>query len=142
MQAQYILSLEKVGKLFPTFLTDLNSVKKTFKALKDISMRIQKEYKPSGSAWGVPIVPKWQYFKNLLYVAPFLLHRKTKGNREFDLVPETPIEEESAATEEAEYIEAGMSEWLDHLTLVHRVPGSKPPLDLSKCVRREVASYL
>ncbi len=27
-----------------------------------------------------------------------------------------------------------MAEWLDHLTLVQRVPGSKPPSDLSqKC---------
>ncbi len=68
-------------------------------------MRVRKEYKPSGSAGGVPIEPKWPYFKNLLYLAPFLLHRKTKGNLEVDLVPETPIEEASAATEGTEYSE-------------------------------------
>ncbi len=33
-----------------------------------------------------------------------------------------------------------MAEWLDHLTLFQRVPGSKPPSDLSKSGRRELAS--
>ncbi len=32
---------------------------------------------------------------------------------------------------------AGIAEWLDHLTLVQRVTGSKPPLYLSVSVRRD-----
>ncbi len=37
---------------------------------------------------------------------------------------------------------AGMAEWLDHLNLVQRVPGLKPPSDLSQSVRRELANPL
>ncbi len=36
----------------------------------------------------------------------------------------------------------GIAEWLDHLTLVGKVPGSKPSSDLSQSVRRELASSL
>ena len=39
-------------------------------------------------------------------------------------------------------VAAGMAEWLDHLTLVQRVLGSKPPSDLSQSVRRELANSL
>ncbi len=37
---------------------------------------------------------------------------------------------------------AGMAEGLDHSTLDQRVPGSKPPSDLPRSVRRELASSL
>ena len=38
----------------------------------------------------------------------------------------------SLGTNEISIIGAGMSEWLDHLTLVRRILGSKPPSDLSQ----------
>ncbi len=34
------------------------------------------------------------------------------------------------------FILAGIAEWLDHLTLVQRIPGSKPPSDLPQIVRK------
>ncbi len=37
---------------------------------------------------------------------------------------------------------AGIAEWLDHLTLVERFQGSKPPSDLPQRVRRELANSL
>ncbi len=37
---------------------------------------------------------------------------------------------------------AWMAEWLDYMTLVQRVPGLKPPSNLSLSVRRELASSL
>ena len=43
-------------------------------------MKIRKEYKPSGSAGGVPIEPKWPYYQQMLYLAPFMKHRSTRGN--------------------------------------------------------------
>ena len=43
-------------------------------------MKIRKEYKPSSSAGGVPIEPKWTYYQQMLYLAPFMKHRSTRGN--------------------------------------------------------------
>ena len=43
-------------------------------------MRMKKEYKPSGSAGGVPIEPPWPYYKQLQFLSPFVKHRQTKGN--------------------------------------------------------------
>ena len=41
-------------------------------------MKIGKEYKPSGRAGGVPIGPTWPYYKQMLYLVPFMKHRLTK----------------------------------------------------------------
>ena len=43
-------------------------------------MKTRKEYKPSGSAGGVPIEPKWPYYQQMLYRAPFMKQRSTRSN--------------------------------------------------------------
>ncbi|XP_065054394.1 transcription factor Adf-1-like [Rhopilema esculentum] len=58
----------------------MNLARKTFKSLRDRFMKVRKEYKPSGSAGGEPIEPTWPFFKQLLFLAPFMKHRETRGN--------------------------------------------------------------
>eukprot|EP00795_Rhopilema_esculentum_P005765 gene5765-11044_t len=59
---------------------DMNLARKTFKNLRDRFMKVRREYKPSGSAGGEPIEPTWPFFKQLLFLAPFMKHRETGGN--------------------------------------------------------------
>ena len=56
-------------------------------------MKMKKEYKPSGSAGGVPIEPSWPYYKQLQFLSPFVKHRQTKGN--FHTVTEESQSEDS-----------------------------------------------
>ena len=67
--------------------------RKTFRNMRDRFMKIRKEYKPSGSAGGAPIEPAWPYYKQMLYLAPFMKHRTTKGN--YTVIEQAPVLTES-----------------------------------------------
>eukprot|EP00795_Rhopilema_esculentum_P005769 gene5769-11048_t len=41
---------------------------------------MKKEYKPSGSAGGVPLEPSWPFSAQLQFLDPFLKHRPTTSN--------------------------------------------------------------
>ena len=71
----------------------MNQNKKIFKNLRDRFMKMKKEYKPSGSAGGMPIEPSWPYYKQLQFLSPFVKHRQTKGN--FHKVAEESQSEDS-----------------------------------------------
>ena len=73
--------------------SDMTIVRKTCKNMWDRFMKIRKEYKPSGSAGGVPIEPTWPYYKQILYLTPFLMHRMTKGN--FTVIEQATLSAES-----------------------------------------------
>ena len=74
--------------------SDMTIVRKTFKNMWGRFMKIRKEYKPSGSAGGVPIEPTWPYYKQMLYLAPFMKHRTTKGT--FTVIEQATLSAESS----------------------------------------------
>eukprot|EP00795_Rhopilema_esculentum_P010066 gene10066-18713_t len=59
---------------------DIAMLKRVFKNLRDRYMKMKKEYKPSGSAGGVPLEPSWPFFAQLQFLDPFLKHRPTTSN--------------------------------------------------------------
>ena len=67
-----------MSNLKPISHLDINLARKTFKNLRDRFKKIRKEYRPSGSAGGEPIEPTWPFFKQLLFLSPFMKHRETR----------------------------------------------------------------
>ena len=61
-------------------LRDIAMLKRIFKNLRDRYIEMKKEYKPPGSAGGVPLEPSWPFFAQLQFLDPFLKHRPTTSN--------------------------------------------------------------
>jgi hypothetical protein len=60
----------------------VDAAKSLFKTLRDRYMKLKRLYKPSGSAGGHSLEPKWPYFNLLQFLDPFVKHRKTMSNFE------------------------------------------------------------
>ena len=74
--------------------SDMHVARRMFKNMRDRFMKIRKEYKPSGSGGGVPIEPTWPYYKQMLFLAPFMKHRTTRGN--FTIIEKAPSQTEAS----------------------------------------------
>ena len=60
--------------------SDMYIARRMIKNMRDRFMKIRKEYKPSGSGGSVLIEPTWPYNERMLFLAPFMKHRTTRGN--------------------------------------------------------------